>query len=379
LGVAERQCTRCILTDAYPRISFDSDGVCSYCHIFDSRWKQYKQEDREPQFVRILEKARRRNPKYEALVGLSGGKDGCYTLHAMVRDYGARVLAYTYDNGFLSDGARRNIDLVVSRLGVDHRFVATEPDLYKRMYRALLKNNCSDFCMICSNGTLAATNHLALTERIPLVIWGLSPRTEPIMPIELLNAYDYRFMVDVMKPYVNKSELAGFKSTDLPWVLYTTFIRRVRHVFLPEYVQWDDNKNAQLLEKEYGWTDYGHGVPHFDCAVNAAVNYFMNRRLGISKVAEKLSQMVRCGQITRDEALRRLEKEDAVEEPVEAIEELCRRLDLTRDDIKPLLEGTAVDCRQFKGYARLFSKLRWLFWVSYKLGFTSESLCQKYR
>lgn len=70
----------------------------------------------------------------------------------------------------------------------------------------------------------------------------------------------------------------------------------------------------------------------------------------------------------------RLADEDTTDEPVESIEEIRRRLDLTRDDLRPLLDGTARDYQAFPNYATHFRRFR-LLW---KLGLTGESLYWKY-
>jgi len=353
--------------------------VCSNCRAYDRRWGNWVEKDREPELLRLVKRACKRNPEHSALVGISGGKDSCYALHMMVTRYKLDVLAYTFDNGFLSGGARENIDRVVRRLGVEHTYVSTDREVEKRMYRALLNKRCADFCMMCMLGLVSAGYYLALKRNIPLIIQGICPRTEPIMPLELFNSLDYRYLVNVMKPDVAKSEFPTYKSGGMLRVFYMTFIKRVRVVFLAEYVDWNEGKIAETLKEQYGWIDYGNGAPHFDCVADPAVNYFMNQRLGVSKVVEKLSQLVRCGRLTREQALRELARQDTVEEPTDSVREICRRLDVTRHDLKPLLAGTALDYHHFRTYSRLFEKFRWVFWVTSKLGFTSESLYQKYK
>jgi len=374
-----KRCVRCILPANYPGVTFDSEGICSYCRMFEQRWKNWVETDREPEFLEIVRRGRKGNPNYDALVGISGGKDSCYTLHAMVKKYNFKVLAYTFDNMFFSDGARDNIAKMVSRLGVEHRYITTGHELGKRLYQSLFKKRCADICMICANGALSAAIDLALSERVYTIVWGLSPRTEPILPFELLNAYDFRFLADVARPSLTVGDLHPYRHCSLARASYATFLQKVRFVFLPEYIEWHGKEIARFLEREYDWVDYGRGAPHFDCAINPAINYFMNQRCGASKVVEKVSTMIRCGQLTRDEAFAKKKEQDTVEEPVAAVDELCRRLDVTRDDLKPYLEGNTVDYRSFKNTVGMLRKLSPAFWLMYKLGLTSESLYQKYR
>lgn len=373
-----KRCNRCIQTASYPGIEFDSDGVCTICRALERRAAAQKKRN-EADFLRILDKARKRNPKYNALVGISGGKDSSYVLHLMVKRYKANVLAFTHDNGFYADEARQNVDTMVKALGVDHRYVGTDKQLLRRIYQALLKNRCADLCLGCPTGGIAAANALAVQHHIPMVVWGFSPQTEPIFPLELTATYDYRYLVNAVRPYVKRSELTSFRHAGLPWLFYTMFVRRLRYVFLPEYVDWNEEEIREVLSGEYGWVDYGEGWPHFDCVLSTVYDYFLNRRLGTSRVVEQLSQMARCGQLTRDDALKKLEAHDPVEEPAAAVAELCRRLDVTRDDLEPFLRGAVKDYRYFKGYTSLFHRFSWVFWLSHKLGLMSETPYLKYR
>ncbi len=53
----------------------------------------------------------------------SGGKDSTYTLWLLTEVYGLRMLAFTFDNGFVSPTAMDNMRTVGERLGVDHVIV----------------------------------------------------------------------------------------------------------------------------------------------------------------------------------------------------------------------------------------------------------------
>jgi len=84
------------------------------------------------------------------------------------------------------------------------QYVTRDPDVLKRSYQALAKNQCSELCLLCTSGGLAAANELALSERIPMVMLGFSPQTEPIVPLEIQTGYDYRLLQSATKPHVKR-------------------------------------------------------------------------------------------------------------------------------------------------------------------------------
>ena len=47
---------------------------------------------------------------YDCALAYSGGKDSSYTLYVLREIFNLRVLALVFDNGFLSDQAKKNIN-----------------------------------------------------------------------------------------------------------------------------------------------------------------------------------------------------------------------------------------------------------------------------
>jgi tRNA(Ile)-lysidine synthase TilS/MesJ len=121
-------CKKCILTDAYPRLTFNEEGVCSFCssnHVFAPYGEEL--------LIRILEAAKaRKRGEYDALVPLSGGKDSMYILYLAVRVYKLKVLTMTYDNGFVSRMAVENMERAVEKMNVKHIVCKSDNEVLKK-------------------------------------------------------------------------------------------------------------------------------------------------------------------------------------------------------------------------------------------------------
>lgn len=74
----EKRCIRCLQTEYYPGITMDKEGICPNCRLFDRIWPENKLLKTEDDFLKILDKARKKNPKYNAIIGFSGGKDSSF-------------------------------------------------------------------------------------------------------------------------------------------------------------------------------------------------------------------------------------------------------------------------------------------------------------
>jgi 3'-phosphoadenosine 5'-phosphosulfate sulfotransferase (PAPS reductase)/FAD synthetase len=75
-----KRCTRCILPDFYPRINYDSDGVCNYCKE-DSKKKPIDWNSRRNELEKMISEAKSRKLPYDVLVPWSGGKDSTYVIY----------------------------------------------------------------------------------------------------------------------------------------------------------------------------------------------------------------------------------------------------------------------------------------------------------
>jgi 3'-phosphoadenosine 5'-phosphosulfate sulfotransferase (PAPS reductase)/FAD synthetase len=115
-------CTLCVLSTSFPRLTFDNQGGCSICREYDRWTREWK--SKLPEQKKILDKicarAKNRHKEFDALIPFSGGKDSSYVLYVAKKELGLNCLAYTADNGYLSEYAKKNIDKACKNLGVEH-------------------------------------------------------------------------------------------------------------------------------------------------------------------------------------------------------------------------------------------------------------------
>lgn len=116
-----RRCSSCLLPETFPFIKFDFEGVCNFCNQFHS----YKLQGKNS-LNHTISKLKNNGIKPRVLVPISGGRDSCFALHYIKRELEAQPVAYTYDWGFVTDLARRNISRMCGELNVEHILVAAD-------------------------------------------------------------------------------------------------------------------------------------------------------------------------------------------------------------------------------------------------------------
>ena len=81
------RCSKCILPEVYPNITFDNEGVCNYCKELQKIEYLGSLKLKED-----LVKLKKDEGKYDCLVPVIGGKDSTYVLYQMSKVYDMRVL-----------------------------------------------------------------------------------------------------------------------------------------------------------------------------------------------------------------------------------------------------------------------------------------------
>ena len=109
-----KRCTQCIMTDTVPGITFDDQGLCSYCRDFKKETYIGKEK-----LDAIVADAKGKGQPYDCVVPLSGGRDSAYVLYLARKVYDLKVLAVNYNNEFQNPQALKNMQNACQRLAAD--------------------------------------------------------------------------------------------------------------------------------------------------------------------------------------------------------------------------------------------------------------------
>ena len=176
------RCSQCVLPETFPFIYFDDQGVCNYCHNYQSRYKDMDPVGAKNKFIASLEKYRRSGGTPDALVAFSGGRDSSYGLHLIKREFGLTPITFTYDWGMVTDLARRNVARICGQLGIQNILVSADIKRKKENIR----NNVSAWLrrpdlglvplfMAGDKHFFRVTNQLKRQTGIALDLWCANP------------------------------------------------------------------------------------------------------------------------------------------------------------------------------------------------------------
>ncbi|MFN8673203.1 MAG: hypothetical protein U0457_14125 [Candidatus Sericytochromatia bacterium] len=155
------------------KIVINKDGLCNYCITFNKNYDKAHIKNELSIFCFNSKKS-----EYHSIVALSGGKDSITALYIAVVILKLKVIAVTYDNGFIPnkviEQSKRICDLLEVPYIVKKRTLYNE---FKQEYKKDQDNIYQaitgiDFCQICSKYIYEAVFDVAREYNIEKAIFG---------------------------------------------------------------------------------------------------------------------------------------------------------------------------------------------------------------
>jgi len=344
------------LPDTYSGISFDSRSICNYCGYFEASKKMRNsiKENLKTQFYGLINEAKKKSGEYDCILCYSGGKDSTYLLIELKERFNLRILAYTLNNGFLSEKTIINIRKITKQLNVGHIMFEPEQNVVNKIFRdALMKrivypkeiiSMMSPLCATCQGMILAFAFRLAIDKQIPIVFVGFTPGQYPDVSYEnFLKSKSCIYFTDSVykddPPDIIKiirdpiDEISGEEAGR--YFLKSQYLakgEKYPHVLFPFHAVFKyDEKEIYKKIKNLGWVKpQDTDTCSTNCLINTLSNYVFIKQYGYHPYIAEISTMVREGLLTYEEALQ-LEK---VEENSKAMQFSLRKLNLTKEDIR---------------------------------------------
>lgn len=352
-----KRCSVCILPESHPFITFNEKGVCNFCI-------NHKQVIQKPkgEFKNIIDDVTINGG--DILLGLSGGRDSSLALHKMVSEYGLKPITYTYDWGLNTDLSRRNVSRLCGELGVENILISADIRQKRNNVRKNLKAwfkrphlgvipllMAGDKQFISNAALLKKERNISLEmfafnlhektqfkeEYSGVKMWSDGNTTygedlELLRQIKLISFYGKEALLNLS--LLNSSVLDSLKG------FFNYYHSNVNVCQFFEYHVWNEESLNNTLRSSYQWefandtsTSWriGDGTASF---YNLA--YFIQSGFTENDVIR--SNLIRDGQLSRDEALEKVMIENNPRLPT--LDWYCRVLNLDTNDICKKLINT---------------------------------------
>jgi N-acetyl sugar amidotransferase len=357
LNTNYKQCSRCVMDTSDTEIVFDDEIFCNHCnsHLLQMEKIKNGKDTVNAQLKRkILEiKESGKNNKYDCIVGVSGGADGCYSAY-LCKQYGLRALLVHMDNGWNSTIAVENIKVVADKLQFDYESFVLDWVEFKDLQLSFLKASVPEIETPTDIAILGSLHKLANKCGIKHIIMGCNYYTEGILPKSWhYDAKDKKYVKSIHSIF-GKEKLKNFPFFDFWTEAYNKFIKRTTIFYLLNYVNYDRKKAIEIL-KELGWKDYleKHHESHFTKLVQT---YILPLKFNIDYRKVFLSASICNGEITREDALKTLKYPYYNESKVEGeIEYVCKKLGISTLEFSRIMSSPTKSYKDYPNNKRITS------------------------
>jgi N-acetyl sugar amidotransferase len=353
-----RMCSRCILDENIPGISFDEKDVCNFCKEYDILDKKFsRNEATEKKLLRILKEVKNagKTKEYDCVVGVSGGMDSSYMLYKAV-ELGLRPLVVHFDNGWNTEKSVSNLKKVIEKLNVDLHTYVVDWEEFRDLQISFLKASVPDIEIPTDIGIKSALYRAASQYGVKYILYGGSNfRTEGKIPIDW-TYMDGKYIKDVHKKF-GREKLKTFPNLTISDILYFTYIKRIKVIRLLDYFEFEFNKVLELLKKELGWEYYGG--KHYESSITKFLqSYILPVKFGIDKRKVHYSALIRSGQLSREEVLNMMKELPYDKKRIYQDKEyICKKLGITEREFDKLMDLPIKSFRDYKTYRSLTQSL----------------------
>lgn len=310
-----RYCIRCCIPETQEGVEFDEMGICQACQSSEQKI-HINWVDREKQLRQILAEAKAKaGNNYDCILPVSGGKDSTFQMYVLVKVYGMKPLAVTFNQNWQSETGVYNLQNALREFNVDHMMFTPNRDLVNRLAKRSL-TMIGDACWHCHAGLGAFPMQVAVRFNIPLLIWGesiaeTSGRASYKNPVHKFDRDYFTKVSAKLRPsemvceYLSERDLYPFNVPSLE------DIERVGvfGIHLGDYIFWDEERQTEFISEHYGWKETEmegayKGYKSAECIMAGMHDFTCYLKRGYGRATFQACLDVRNGLMTREEGFR---------------------------------------------------------------------------
>ena len=357
-------CSKCIIDNqTYPDIQFDDQGVCNICHTYDELTALHLKEQNEmgeKYLIGYIEKIKKAGKKkeYDCLLGLSGGVDSSY-LAVLLKEWGLRPLALHVDNGWNSETAVSNIEKLVKQLDIDLITYVVNWEELRDLELAYMKASVVDIDIPNEMPFQAMLYQTAAKHKFKYIISGHNHASEGWLPPNFTHyKYDTLNLRDIHDKF-GKVKLKTYPSLGFFRTLYYTRILNITYFSPLNYLPYNKENAKKILMEKFDWKDYGqkHAENVF---TRFYQSYILPKKFHLDKRRSHLSSLICAGQMSREEALKRIELPHYTDPEAERSDRefFIKKLRITEAEFDHYINTPAKQHNDYKSYMNYYAFLR---------------------
>lgn len=172
-----RFCTRCVVSNQRPRITFDDNGVCSACNFAMHKRKNIDWKKRENELQSLCNRLRKNDGSYDVIVPSSGGKDSAYVAHLLKYQYRMHPLTVTWAPHLYTRIGFKNFERFTHVGGFDNVLGTPNGKIHRRLTKLSFEVLGDPFLPFIF-GQISFPLKMAIQHNVKLIVYGENGEVE---------------------------------------------------------------------------------------------------------------------------------------------------------------------------------------------------------
>lgn len=340
-------CARCILPDTRPNLWFDDDGQNCNCSIKTHHLIDWQQRQRD--FVSLVEKIKLKNCAYDCVIPVSGGKDSTWQV-VVALEHDLKPLAITWKTPARNEIGRQNLENLIS-LGVDHIDFSINPIVERKFTKKAFEK--FGIPLIPMHMALHAIPvNFALMMGIPLILWGENSAAEyggdaKLKGMDVTFEWLMKYGVtngtiwsDWIDEDLSSSDLAPYR-----WPTTNELdAAGLQTAFLGHFFKWDP-KQSNIIASKHGFKAAAkpktglYDFADIDDEFLITVHHWMKwYKFGFTRLWDNLSLEIRAGRLTRDQAVEIVRESSPEKDSIDEIQKFCEYIGIKQKEFFEIAE-----------------------------------------
>lgn len=356
-----KYCSECVVSNQRPRLTFNEQGVCSACQYGKRKYNEINWGKREKELIKLLDKHRSKDGRFDVIVPGSGGKDSAYTAHILKEKYNMHPLCITWAPFIYTDIGWKNFNnFVNSGFNVITNF--QNGILHRKLARIAFELKGDSFEPFVY-GQKAFAFHIASRFSIPLIFYGENGEVEYggstkniDKPFESVKDWDKLYYkgtgigklieagIDAGIFEKNEINKKTFEFYELPPLKYISE-QKIQMHWLSYYKKWVPQENYYYAAEHTGFQANTDGrsegtyskYSSLDDKTDGFHYYMAYIKFGIGRATSDAAHEIRDGHLTREEGVSLVHRYDG-EFPKKYFQEFLDYLQITEKEFWEIVD-----------------------------------------
>lgn len=317
-----KYCTKCVMPDTRPGITFNNKGVCSACQAYDKQ-KEVNWNERFKELEVLCNKYRGCNgDSYDCMIAVSGGKDSHFQVYLIKEVLRMNPLLVTVEDNFtVTEAGKHNLQNISREFSCDIISIKPNIRIQKRLMRKTFERFAKPTWYI-DRLIYTYPLHMAVKFNTPMLVYGENVNYT-YGGANAKETYSAKEQIENgVAVSISKKELIDdvvvLKELSLLDAPAKRDLDKVDPIYLSYFVPWNSYENYQFAKsrgfrtlthewrREQTFEDFDQ-IDTVGYIVHAWLKY---PKFGHASATDLASRFVRYGLLTREGAVELVNKYD---------------------------------------------------------------------